>query len=171
MTTTLIIVLESLVQQISLDRSNFTAKQVMSVTGHKSIQRLSIYQKVRKDDKLFMGISLTYSLLHPNEVRKVLDIIDQEKKALENTCAPTPGQLALPPPENPIPTICNPTQAIAPVTPVISNTNPLENTVVLYNQTEHNQQAEASEPMDAGNLANFDLLSMLSDLDNDDEME
>ena len=32
----------------NLTRSNFTAKQGMSVTGHKSVQSLAIYQKVRE---------------------------------------------------------------------------------------------------------------------------
>ena len=68
----------------NLTRSNFTAKQVMSVTDHKSIQSLSIYQKFREDNKLSMGISWTYSLMHPNEVKHPQDIIKQECKTLEN---------------------------------------------------------------------------------------
>ena len=56
----------------NLTISNFTPKQVMSITGHKSIQSLSIYQKVCEDDKLSMGISLTYSLLHPGDVKNLL---------------------------------------------------------------------------------------------------
>ena len=64
----------------NLTRSNFTAKQVMSVTGHKSIQSLASYQKVREDDKMAMGISLTYSLMHPTEVQALLDVIEKEKK-------------------------------------------------------------------------------------------
>ena len=47
----------------------------MSVIGHKSIQSLAIYQNVREDDKLSLGISLTYSLMHPNEVKTLLDVI------------------------------------------------------------------------------------------------
>ena len=57
----------------TLTRSNYTAKQVMSVTGHKSIQSLFIYQKVCEDDKLSMGISLMYSFMHHSEVRALLD--------------------------------------------------------------------------------------------------
>ena len=66
----------------NLTRSNYTAKQVMSVTGHKSIQSLAIYQKVCEDDKLSMGISLAYSLLHPTEVRGFLSIIEKKKKGI-----------------------------------------------------------------------------------------
>lgn len=45
----------------------FTQKQVMSVTGHKSIESLAIYQRVQADEKLMMGMWLTYNLLHPKE--------------------------------------------------------------------------------------------------------
>ena len=60
----------------NLTRSNYIAKQVMSVMGHKSIQSLAIYQKVHEDDKLSMGISLTYSLMNPIEVKGLQDIIN-----------------------------------------------------------------------------------------------
>ena len=40
----------------------------MSVTGHKSVHSLSIYQKVKEDEKLMMGMSLTFSLLNPTKV-------------------------------------------------------------------------------------------------------
>ena len=52
---------------MNLTRANFTAKQVMSITGHKGVDSLAIYQRVQSDEKLSMGISLTYSLLHPEE--------------------------------------------------------------------------------------------------------
>ena len=39
----------------------------MSITRHKSVDSLAIYQRVQSDEKLSMGISLTYSLLHPEE--------------------------------------------------------------------------------------------------------
>ena len=76
----------------------------MSVTGHKSIQSLTIYQKVCEDDKLSMGISLTYSLLHPNEVSKLQAIINKEQRALENNSrqpVQNDDQLTLPAPPKP----------------------------------------------------------------------
>ena len=42
--------------------SEFSAKQVMSVSGHKSLQSLSIYQRVSTDEKLKMGQTLSKSL-------------------------------------------------------------------------------------------------------------
>ena len=38
-----------------LARNQFSPKQIMSITGHKSINSLSIYQKVSTDEKLSMG--------------------------------------------------------------------------------------------------------------------
>ena len=49
----------------------YIAKQIMSITGHKSIQSLCIYQRVKEDEMLMMGLSLTYLLLHPKEVTEV----------------------------------------------------------------------------------------------------
>ena len=54
----------------NLNRSHFTAKQIMSISGHKSLESLAIYQKVTSDEKMMMGMSLTYSLLRPEEITK-----------------------------------------------------------------------------------------------------
>ena len=43
----------------------------MSVTGHKSLQSLAIYERVHANEKLSMGMSLTYSLLKPEETRRI----------------------------------------------------------------------------------------------------
>ena len=84
----------------NLTRNNFMAKQVMSVTGHKSIESLVIHQKVREDNKISMGISLTFSLLHPNEVHALQNIMEEDKKAKERNFIPeieaTQPMLALP---------------------------------------------------------------------------
>ena len=42
-----------------LGRCNFSAKQIMSVTGHRSVNSLSVYQKVSENEKLMMGMSMT----------------------------------------------------------------------------------------------------------------
>ena len=41
-----------------LTRENYTLRQIMSITGHKSIQSLGIYQCVKADEKLMMGMGL-----------------------------------------------------------------------------------------------------------------
>lgn len=56
----------------NLSRKHYTPKQIMSVTGHKSINSLAIYQRVKEDEKLMMGMSLTYCLLNPEEVQRIL---------------------------------------------------------------------------------------------------
>ena len=114
----------------NLTRSNFTAKQVMSVTGHKSIQSLASYQRVREDDKMAMGISLTYSLMYPTEVQALLDVIEKEKKGKkkqqkELEAPPMPKAIAPPPPNNQV------TQNHA-LDPANNNILPLESALVPY---------------------------------------
>ena len=87
----------------NLARSNFSPKQIMSVTGYKSIESLAIYQKVRADEKLMMGMSLTYSLLHPDEVCNVQALPQQVNTNVKNPIlqipeAPKTPMLALPKP-------------------------------------------------------------------------
>ena len=48
----------------SLTRENFSNKQIMSITGHKSMSSLAIYQKVSTNEKLRMGFTLGYNLLN-----------------------------------------------------------------------------------------------------------
>ena len=51
-----------------LSRFNFNPKQIMSVTGHRSVNSLAVYQKVSDDEKLNMGIAMSHYLLsdvHP----------------------------------------------------------------------------------------------------------
>lgn len=62
----------------TLRRGKFNEKQVMSVTGHKSLESLAIYQRVQSDEKLMMGFCLTYSLLNPEEVYRVKAIMQKE---------------------------------------------------------------------------------------------
>ena len=47
----------------------------MFVTGHKSLQSLSMYQRVKADEKMMMGMSLAYSLVNPIEVQSALQEI------------------------------------------------------------------------------------------------
>lgn len=42
-----------------LSQSMFSASQIMAVTGHKSVQSLSIYQRVSDREKLIMGKAMT----------------------------------------------------------------------------------------------------------------
>ena len=63
----------------NLMRSGFSSKQIMSIMGHKSIQSLTIYQKVKEDENTSMGISLMYNLIKPEEAKKIHDRMVQDK--------------------------------------------------------------------------------------------
>ena len=137
----------------NLTRSNDTAKQVMCMTGYKSIQSLSIYQKVREDDKLSMDISLTYSLMHPGEVSHLQELIQQERKSLENSTTPMPNPpKALPAPVAPVSDPPNlPLHALDPAN---KNILPLESALVPCQQ----QQQNPHKSMDTND---FDLMALL----------
>ena len=131
----------------------------MSITGHKCTQSPAIYHKVREDDKCSMEISLTYSLMHPTEVRALLDVIEKEKKKKKRKKNEQKQLEALPV-----------MKAIAPPQPMIqshaldpANKNILqfESSLVLYEMKQQN------EPMDVGGSPQFDLMNILSDLDDD----
>ena len=55
----------------NLTRCGFSVKQIMSITGHKSIESLAMYQKVQEDEKLKMGMSLMFHLFQPGEAMKI----------------------------------------------------------------------------------------------------
>ena len=55
----------------NLSRENYSNKQIMSITGHKSSSSLEIYQKVNASEKLDMGQSLAGSLTKtPNQCKR-----------------------------------------------------------------------------------------------------
>ena len=49
-----------------LHRTNFSPKQIMSVTGHHSLNSQAIYEKVSTNEKLSMGMCMTYYLTTDN---------------------------------------------------------------------------------------------------------
>ena len=56
----------------NLTRNNFSYKQIMSISGHKSIESLVIYQKVNANEKLCMGLTLGYTLLNAPQPTEVI---------------------------------------------------------------------------------------------------
>ena len=145
----------------NLTRSNYTAKQVMSVTGHKSRESLAIYQRVRSDDKLSMGISLTYSLMKPTEVSHLHEIINQERKALQNNSAhPMPDEnvspLPLPQPQ------AKPSIENHALDPLNENILPLDNALVPYKPPQDQQRSTEDD---------FDLMEILKDFQESDPTE
>ena len=55
-----------------LGRCNFSSKQIMSVTGHRSVNSLSVYQKVSENEKLMMGMSMTCYLQSDSEPTEII---------------------------------------------------------------------------------------------------
>ena len=129
----------------NLTRCNFTSKQIMSVTGHKSLQSLSMYQRVKADEKMMMGMSLAYSLFNPVEVQKAL--ADAPNFEIEEPRSAPPA-LAV--------NCENETHALHPTG---TNLLPLESALQPYNT---NQNAPDDE-------YNFDLLDIINDV-NDDQL-
>ena len=89
-------------------RNNFSNKQIMSISGHKSMESLAIYQKVNQNEKIRMGLTLGYSLLNPPSNEEILapaQIKVQQIMPREPVECPTPPkQLKIAyEPEDPIP--------------------------------------------------------------------
>ena len=84
-----------------LNRFNFSASEIMSVSGHKSVQSLSLYQKTQHKQKVKMGNALFQSMTKPED-----DIEIHGPKQLQ----PPPTKPALLPP-------INSEKALVPITP------------------------------------------------------
>ena len=57
----------------------------MAITGHKSIESLAIYQRVQEDEEHTMGMSLTFSLLKPEDAIEIHNAMQKEMQILQNT--------------------------------------------------------------------------------------
>ena len=127
----------------NLTARNFMARQIMSVSGHKSIQSLSLYQCVKTNEKLMMGMSLAYSLYHANEVENaVRDATDFDVPVIEPAKQIQPEAHAL---ENPQPQIV-----------------PVETGLQFYNQAQNDITLPQEE-------FNFDIMDIINDV-NEQEM-
>ena len=122
----------------------------MSVTRHKLIQSLALYQHVKSDEKMMMGMSLAYSLFNPIEVKEAL----QDFNNFEQQVA------ALPTPEKPI-MMTPPPQEKHALDPTGKNLLPLETALQPYIPP---QDTTAQE-----NEFNFDLMEILDEV-NDEQM-
>ena len=134
----------------NLTRKNFSPKQIMSVSGHKSLDSLAIYQKVAANEKMIMGMSLTYSLMRPEEVLRL------------NT---NPQPMAIAPitvsNENPLPMLALP----APSTSVVSTPDTAINANL---PTPQNAVVPVSDPSNDMNFNITELLKEFEEMDDDD---
>ena len=116
----------------NLTRANFSPNQIMSVTGHKSVNSLAMYQRVNGNEKLMMGMSLAYNLYYPAVVQQQMHSFTkaqrEEIKYPHRQAVKAP--VATPSPHQPnisaIATV-NTAQAILPEEPTQNEVIPFEN--------------------------------------------
>ena len=77
-------------------RNQCSDRQVMAISGHKRLQSLALYTRVHDDEKLMMGLKLTFSLLQPEQARQLRETNEESLQALEpnpETTEPLPKRL------------------------------------------------------------------------------
>ena len=151
-----------------LTRKNFSAKQIMSVSGHKSLDSLAIYQKVASNEKLIMGMSLTYSLMRPEEVLRLNSNPPQAPPARAIALIAAPQQISEPILASPAPStsvISTPSKQVN--TPDITSSNEITTSL----PTPHNALLPVPDVNPSSDL-NFNIAELLKDFEDmdDDEM-
>ena len=143
----------------------------MSVGGHKSMQSLALYQRVVDDEKLMMGVKLTFYLHKQDEAIKLKDINDLENMDTENDEGPSPKIMKAikPAPGNMMPNVKNQNAAgpIAPVSnvplhaldPANKNILPLESALVPRQPSHQKENVNTNEPE-----IDFDLMELIADV-------
>ena len=76
-----------------LARSMYSSKQIMALSGHKSVQSLAIYQHVDKNEKLQMGDTLAKSMQPPNQLAIPGTSGNSLERPCENPCQPGPKKI------------------------------------------------------------------------------
>lgn len=157
----------------NLIRQNYSPKQVMSVTGHKSLQSLALYQQVKADEKLAMGMSLMYSLLKPEDANHLRSIApnDDDVPALPMPVeAPPQMQNPTPPPAIEAGNELLPLQPHA-LDPA-NNILPLQNALVpVSSGRSHNDDRNDDTNTNKENdILDIDLLEFLADNNGDNEI-
>ena len=151
-----------------LHRTNFSPKQIMAVTGHHSLNSLSIYEKVSNNEKLTMGLCMNYYLSSDNLLTDM-----PELPAVIN--APKKPRALLPKGSTPTATITKPLQE--------RNINllqveaPKEIEKVRENNTETVADRQlvpyedSEDPLlnDPEMPSDFDLMEYVAQLQNDEE--
>ena len=146
-----------------LGRCNFSDKQIMSISGDKSVESLKIYKRVSGDEKLMMGYTLGFALKNPKAIPQK-EITGKEN--LLQICPKSDGNENKDGPQNkkqktdmskallPVPVNAhNPTSfATTPHTPVqeIKTTTPEDNTVAIPDEYD------------------FDLMALVADVQQND---
>ena len=74
-----------------LTRKEFSAKQIMSITGHKSLNSDAIYQKVSTDEKLAMAYAMLCSLHSDRSLPMRIGPVDRLQKDTESVQVRAPS--------------------------------------------------------------------------------
>ena len=134
----------------------------MAISGYKSLTSLAIYQRVKSDEKLMMGMSLTYSLFRPEEVQRMKALNknpeDEDQPAIENQ-----PQLALPAP--------NGTNIQAKTAPVQQFPEVNQLTAIPQPHTLDTALVPMQPAQQEDQDPNFDLVEILADFQNDHDNE
>ena len=141
----------------NLTRANFSAKQIMSITGHKSIQSLTIYQKVKEDEKHNMGISLMYNLLNPQEALKIHEQMEEQSITNQQENQPPAKLRAIEAPSPEVAPIPKETHALDSQN---MNILPLNIALEPYKPPAAPQVSEEQD---------FDLMKIIADIQNDNK--
>ena len=148
-----------------LTRKKFSASEIMSVTGHKSVQSLATYQKTEDKQKVVMGKALFDSMTNKDA---------QQQKSL-----PPPTQyLALPPPPQHqvlMPLQNQVAQPPVPPPPQRQALMPLQNQVAQPPVQNKPNATDAIVPFNANlndqEVPQFDLFSLINDVIQDENKE
>ena len=69
----------------------------MAISGHKSLQSLALYTRVCDGEKMIIGLKLTFSLLKPEEAKKLQESkdedSDQASEGPDETGEPAPKKM------------------------------------------------------------------------------
>ena len=140
-----------------LTRRDFTPKQIMSITGHKSLNSLSIYQKVSTDEKLSMAYAMSCYLHSDKNVQLQ---IGPKQHETDQTLPAIPkendGQIALPVhAHNNQPARCTPSSTVP--TPGEN----LPNSLVTY---------ESEDPFCDAEIPDFDLGQIMETIERENRI-
>ena len=162
-------------------KNRFTDSQIMAVSGHKSIQSLALYQRVSDDEKLMMGLKLTFSLHHPKKAQELaaINIMQDDENPEENVQEPPKKQMKeyhmkhqfkM---QSQLCQVLNKLNhhSIHTLDPRNNNILPLESVLVPYeaNQNEVHIAQEQQEVQSSSDF-NFDLLQMITDAEDDEQL-
>ena len=67
-----------------LKHNHYTEKQIMAISGHKTVNSLAIYQKVSADEKRSMGLSMSYYLQSDNVPSNAVVPFSESEDPLDN---------------------------------------------------------------------------------------